>query len=66
MNVVMDDAAEVYLKDAKPRRELGVFSICLLCTMLTLLFGRTPASEGRQHHFDPAPSMRPEPDGLLL
>ncbi|KAI8983395.1 Sm-like ribonucleoprotein [Trametes punicea] len=23
MNVVMDDAAEVYVKDAKPRRELG-------------------------------------------
>ncbi|KAI0033724.1 Sm-like ribonucleoprotein [Vararia minispora EC-137] len=23
MNLVMDDAAEVYIKDAKPRRELG-------------------------------------------
>ncbi|KAI5991467.1 hypothetical protein EDD15DRAFT_2275289 [Pisolithus albus] len=23
MNLVMDEAAEVYLKDAKPRRELG-------------------------------------------
>jgi small nuclear ribonucleoprotein (snRNP)-like protein len=23
MNVVMDEAAEVYVKDAKPRRELG-------------------------------------------
>ncbi|RPD58400.1 Sm-like ribonucleo protein [Lentinus tigrinus ALCF2SS1-6] len=23
MNVVMDDAAEVYVKDAKPRKEIG-------------------------------------------
>jgi small nuclear ribonucleoprotein (snRNP)-like protein len=23
MNVVLDDAAEVFVKDAKPRRELG-------------------------------------------
>ena len=27
MNVVIDDAAEVYVKDAKPRRELGVSPI---------------------------------------
>ena len=26
MNLVIDDAAEVYLKDAKPRRELGLCS----------------------------------------
>ena len=25
MNVVMDEAAEVYVKDAKPRRELGMY-----------------------------------------
>ena len=25
MNVVIDEAAEVYVKDAKPRRELGTF-----------------------------------------
>lgn len=25
MNVVMDEATEVYVKDAKPRRELGMF-----------------------------------------
>lgn len=24
MNVVIDEAAEVYVKDAKPRRELGL------------------------------------------
>jgi small nuclear ribonucleoprotein (snRNP)-like protein len=24
MNVVLDEAAEVYVKEAKPRRELGV------------------------------------------
>ena len=29
MNVVMDDAAEVYVKDAKPRRELGPSNIYL-------------------------------------
>lgn len=23
MNIIMDEAAEVYVKDAKPRRELG-------------------------------------------
>jgi hypothetical protein len=32
MNVVIDDAAEVFVKDAKPRRELGAsclrFSTC--------------------------------------
>ena len=33
MNVVMDDAAEVYLKEAKPRRELGLY---LLTTLITL------------------------------
>jgi hypothetical protein len=26
MNVVIDEAAEVYVKDAKPRRELGALS----------------------------------------
>lgn len=25
MNIVMDDAAEVYVKDAKPRREIGLW-----------------------------------------
>lgn len=25
MNLVIDEAAEVYVKDAKPRRELGVY-----------------------------------------
>lgn len=25
MNVVLDEAAEVYVKDVKPRRELGSF-----------------------------------------
>lgn len=27
MNIVMDDAAEVFVKDAKPRRELGACSV---------------------------------------
>jgi hypothetical protein len=25
MNIVIDEAAEIYVKDAKPRRELGAF-----------------------------------------
>jgi len=29
MNLVIDDAAEVYLKDAKPQRELGMCSSVL-------------------------------------
>lgn len=32
MNVVIDEAAEVYVKDAKPRRELGEILILLWCT----------------------------------
>lgn len=27
MNIVVDDAAEVYVKDAKPRREIGMLHI---------------------------------------
>ena len=30
MNVVIDDAAEVYVKEAKPRRELGAFVLEIL------------------------------------
>ena len=26
MNIVMDEAVEVYVKDAKPRRELGSYT----------------------------------------
>ena len=29
MNIVMDEAAEVFVKDAKPRRELGRWSGCI-------------------------------------
>lgn len=31
MNVVIDEAAEVFVKDAKPRRELGEYSVPLVC-----------------------------------
>lgn len=27
MNIVIDDAAEVYVKDAKPRREVGAYTL---------------------------------------
>jgi hypothetical protein len=36
MNVVVDEAAEVYLKDAKPRRELGTYACLSACRLLTL------------------------------
>jgi hypothetical protein len=37
MNVVVDEAAEVYVKDAKPRRELGRFpSLFPLILVLSL------------------------------
>lgn len=42
MNVVIDEATEVYVKDAKPRRELGpflfVFPHPLLLTSLQVAF----------------------------
>ena len=31
MNVVIDEAAEVFVKEAKPRRELGIFFACIRC-----------------------------------
>ena len=38
MNIVMDEAAEVYVKDAKPRRELGTPIIpSLLALSLTTI-----------------------------
>jgi hypothetical protein len=37
MNVVMDEAAEVFVKDAKPRRELGMFRILRLQSRLIIL-----------------------------
>ena len=30
MNVVLDEAAEVYVKDAKPRKDLGAFHVLSL------------------------------------
>ena len=30
MNIVIDEAVEVYVKDAKPRRELGTLSLLIL------------------------------------
>jgi hypothetical protein len=45
--VVIDEAAEVYIKDAKPRRELGVdnFMICLFGSLTTLTH-RSDTTEG--------------------
>ena len=38
MNVVMDDAAEVYVKDAKPRRELGTSNSSTKKLQILMLF----------------------------
>lgn len=40
MNVVIDEAAEVYVKDAKPRRELGQLWNSFPLFTLTLFAGR--------------------------
>jgi small nuclear ribonucleoprotein (snRNP)-like protein len=41
MNVVIDEAAEVYVKDAKPRRELGEISpLTCVDILLTTAKGR--------------------------
>ena len=36
MNVVMDDAAEVYVKGTKPRREIGEFPLWTERRILTI------------------------------
>ena len=53
MNVVIDEAAEVYLKDAKPRRELGTYTIPSACQSLTSP-NRANSSKRRQHHTNSA------------
>jgi small nuclear ribonucleoprotein (snRNP)-like protein len=47
MNVVIDEAAEVYIKDAKPRRELGVDN-AVICSFvnLTTFTHRSDTTEG--------------------
>lgn len=41
MNIVLDDAVEVFVKDAKPRRELGELANGKeIMTELTVLAGR--------------------------
>ena len=41
MNVVLDDASEVYLKEAKPSREIGIISF--LCPVYVSLTKHMPA-----------------------
>ena len=40
MNIVLDEAAEVFVKDAKPRRELGEDSKFVVLRPLTSYSGR--------------------------
>jgi len=46
MNLVIDDAAEVYLQDAKPQRELGMYS-SVLGSYVANQVNRTYTLEGR-------------------
>lgn len=52
MNIVIDEAAEVYVKDAKPRRDLGMEIRSLVQLVLTPF--RTNHAQRRQHHTNPA------------
>ena len=47
MNIVLDEAAEVYVKDVKPRRELGLFPFSSQAPALTRHFYRTYPAERR-------------------
>lgn len=38
MNIVIEDAAEVYVKDAKPRRELGACSVPQMVAAFSSIF----------------------------
>jgi hypothetical protein len=51
MNLVVDEAAEVFVKDAKPRRDIGVFTIHFPTSKtIDSLFFRPDPPQGRQHH----------------
>jgi hypothetical protein len=51
MNLVVDEAAEVFVKDAKPRRDIGVFTIhAPTSKTIDSLFFRPDPPQGRQHH----------------
>lgn len=58
MNLVIDEAAEVFVKDAKPRRELGA-SLNIFCPRSTYRIpGRTNSPERRQYYIDSADTMK--------
>lgn len=54
MNVVMDDAAEVYMKDEQPRRDIGKCSLPLSIYSFLTALRRPPSAKRRQHHTHPA------------
>ena len=51
MNVVVDDAAEIYVKEAKPRRELG--ALFRWCSEFQLNGCRPYLAQGRQYNTNP-------------
>jgi hypothetical protein len=57
MNVVMDEAAEVYVKEAKPRRELGALLPIDQLNAAKLDMHRPYPPQGRQHHAHPTGCM---------
>lgn len=56
MNIIMDEAAEVYVKDAKPRRELGTRLFVVFQPPRSHFF-RAYSPQGRQHHSYPTGGM---------
>ncbi len=51
MNIVFEDAAEVYVKDAKPRRELGACGASQTVAVYSFSFSfRSHTAKRRQHH----------------
>ena len=53
MNVVIDDAAEVYVKEAKPRRELGTLLASITHDLTVESVERSYFVERRQHYTYP-------------
>lgn len=54
MNIVIDEAAEVYVKDAKPRRELGKPLQSFHLSERSNLSNRPYPTKRRQYNADPA------------
>lgn len=61
MNIVIDDAAEVYVKDVKPRRELGSLHLPQSSLHSNFCVSRTNSIKRGQHYADTASQLTSEP-----